>query len=247
MFQFVIVGANGRMGQEIVRLIKADSTCACLTVDPKGKADFSATHYLSPLAQKPIDALIDFTAPEVTMESADWCKRHNIPLVTGTTGLNEDQIKEIKGLSKLIPIVYAPNMSLGVNLIDIMLKTMGKVLTEFDVEIVEAHHRGKKDSPSGTAKLFANTLADVMERDIKYGRPAGIGEERDVNDIVVHALRAGSIPGSHDIIFAGEDEEIIVSHRAGSRKVFAKGALMAAKWIVGKPAKLYSMKHVLNI
>jgi 4-hydroxy-tetrahydrodipicolinate reductase len=245
-----LVGSSGRMGKAIQDVILGTDSGfnGLVTVDPESIADYeNITDIDLSRHQGGIDVVINFTNPAATMVSVDWCEENKVPLVTGTTALIEDQIDEMKALSASFPILFSPNMSLGVNLINRLLSLMGSALKEFDVEIVEAHHRGKKDSPSGTAKLFANTLAMAMEREVKYGRPAGMGDERNLVDIFVHALRIGSIPGSHDIFFAGEDEEIILSHRAGSNKVFARGAILAAQWILGKEPGFYTMIDVLGL
>ncbi|MFA5363319.1 MAG: dihydrodipicolinate reductase C-terminal domain-containing protein, partial [Candidatus Omnitrophota bacterium] len=151
-------------------------------------------------------------------------------LVLGTTGLNDTQIKKVEEISKIVPVVYTPNMSIGVNvLFDILPDLARKLGPDYSVEIVEAHHKAKKDAPSGTAKKFGRILADATSREIP-----------------IHAIRLGDIVGDHTIIFCGNSERIEIKHQAHSRDLFALGAIKAAKWVANKPAGLYSMRDVLN-
>jgi 4-hydroxy-tetrahydrodipicolinate reductase len=243
-----LVGANGKMGKAILQVIAEDpfpNFGEIITVDsdlekgPVAWADIATVDV-------PFDVVINFTNPEATLDSARKCSEIGKPLVTGTTGLNEDQIAELKERAAMVPIVWARNMSLGVNLIDSLLPELARVLQEFDVEIVETHHRAKKDSPSGTAVIFAETIGGVRNQKVAYGRPKGVTDLRR-SEIFVHSLRGGSVPGTHEICFLGPDEEIIIIHRALSRKIFAKGAVLAAKWIIGKEPGLYSMADVLGL
>jgi 4-hydroxy-tetrahydrodipicolinate reductase len=181
------------------------------------------------------------------METAIWCVQNNKPLVSGTTGLSEGQLLGLKAYAEHIALLSAPNMSLGVNLIDALLPQLKPLVGEFDIEIVETHHRLKKDSPSGTALRWAKTLAKTFGRKIVNSRPEGVTQGRDKEEIYVHAMRGGTVPGEHTIYFFGPDEVIEITHRAASRLIFAKGAVMAAKWIIGQKPGLYSMKDVLGL
>ena len=177
-----------------------------------------------------VDAVIDFTIPEAAMENLEYILKYKKPLVLATTGFKDEETNRIKEASKDIPIVFSPNMSIGINLLFGLAGEVAKKLGRgYDIEIVEAHHKAKKDSPSGTAKKIAQVIADNTGRNIP-----------------IHAIRAGDIVGDHTIIYAGCGERIEIKHQAHSRDVFALGALKAAKWIINRPAGLYSMPEVLK-
>lgn len=197
------------------------------------------------------DVIIDFTAPDATIQNLEFCRKMKIAMVIGTTGLTQEQLKNIEDIATDIPIVFAPNMSLGVNLLfkitDIVARALGH---DYDCEIVEAHHNKKADAPSGTAMRIAEIIARVLEQDIDktavYGRH-GIPGPRKKDEIGILALRGGDIVGEHTVYFAGQGERIELIHRAHNRETFANGAVRAARWIVGQPAGLYSMQDVLGI
>ncbi len=177
-----------------------------------------------------IDVLIDFTEAigiETTLESAAKYKK---ALVLGTTGLSEIQLKKVQEISNVVPVVFSPNMAVGVNVLFSVLPEIAKKLgPDYNIEIVEAHHKAKKDAPSGTAKKFAEILSETVHKDIP-----------------THAIRLGDIVGDHTIIFCGNSERIEIKHQAHSRDLFVLGALKAAKWVAAKPAGLYSMQDVLK-
>jgi len=248
--QVCLVGAFGKMGKIIEEEIRKDSGITVMwRVDPFGSQKIKSIQEVSDFKSGTIDVVINFTNPEATMESAIWCAEHSVPLVTGTTGLNEEQKEELARLAKRrIPIVFDSNMSLGVNLIDSLLPKIVSTLTGFVVEIVEIHHDNKKDSPSGTAIRFAQTLVKAKGGEIVFGRAKGKSDNRPITEVVVHAIRGGTVPGEHTIYFLGPDEVIEIHHRALSRKIFALGAIKAAKWIVNvKKPGLYTMIDVLNL
>lgn len=177
-----------------------------------------------------VDVFIDFTTPEGTEVNLDYVAKYKKSLVLGTTGLSDIQLKKVEEVSKVVPIVFSPNMSVGVNVLFTLLPEIAKKLgPDYSIEIVEAHHKAKKDAPSGTAKKFGQILADTTKKEIP-----------------IHALRLGDIVGDHTIIFCGNSERIEIKHQAHSRDLFALGALKAAKWILTKPAGLYSMQDVLR-
>ncbi|MCX5713730.1 MAG: 4-hydroxy-tetrahydrodipicolinate reductase, partial [Candidatus Omnitrophica bacterium] len=160
----------------------------------------------------------------------DYIARYKKALVLGTTGLSEAQIKKVEEIASVVPVVYSPNMSVGVNVLFGILPEIARQLgPDYSIEIVEAHHKAKKDSPSGTAKKFAQILADTVKKEIP-----------------THSVRLGDIVGDHTIIFCGNSERIEIKHQAHSRDLFAVGALKAVKWIFGKTAGLYSMQDVLK-
>lgn len=178
-----------------------------------------------------IDVLVDFTVAEAADQSLDYAAKYRKALVLGTTGLSPEQVKKVEEVSKVIPVVYSPNMSIGVNtLFSILPEIARKLGPDYHVEIVEAHHSAKKDAPSGTAKKLAQVITDVTHREIP-----------------THAIRLGDIVGDHTVIFCGNSERIEIKHQAHTRDLFVAGAIKAAKWIAGKPAGLYSMRDVLGL
>ncbi|MCX5711655.1 MAG: 4-hydroxy-tetrahydrodipicolinate reductase, partial [Candidatus Omnitrophica bacterium] len=171
-----------------------------------------------------------FTVPEAADINLDYAAKYKKPLVLGTTGLTEAQLAKVEEVSKVIPVVFSPNMSVGVNVLFSILPEIAKKLgPEYNIEIVEAHHRSKKDAPSGTAKKLAEVLVQATKKEIP-----------------IHSIRLGDIAGDHTVIFCGNSERIEIKHQAHSRDLFVVGALRAAKWIFNKPAGLYSMQDVLK-
>ncbi|TCK18684.1 dihydrodipicolinate reductase [Thiogranum longum] len=197
------------------------------------------------------DVLIDFTAPAVTLVHLDLCRRHGKSMVIGTTGFSEEQKQQIQDAAKDISIVFAPNMSVGVNLCLKLLDIAARVLgDDVDIEIIEAHHRHKVDAPSGTALRMGEVVADALGRDLKtcavYGRE-GITGARDRNTIGFETIRAGDIVGEHTVMFAAEGERVEIIHKASSRMTFASGAVRAAGWVSGHSSGLYDMHDVLGL
>jgi 4-hydroxy-tetrahydrodipicolinate reductase len=195
--------------------------------------------------------LIEFTHPEPTLANLKGAAAEGKAVVIGTTGLNPQQVGELKGMAQKTRVVFAPNMSVGVNLMFKVVENIAKVLTEgYDVEIVEAHHRLKKDAPSGTALKLAQIIAQALGRDLEkvgvYGRK-GITGERTKDEIGIMTVRAGDIVGEHTVTFCGIGERLEVIHRAHNRDNFARGAVRAAQWIVNQPPGLYDMQDVLGL
>ncbi|MCM8783103.1 MAG: 4-hydroxy-tetrahydrodipicolinate reductase [Candidatus Omnitrophica bacterium] len=177
-----------------------------------------------------VDVFIDFTTPQATLTNLNFVLKYKKPTVIGTTGFTDEELGKIKEASTVIPIVFSPNMSVGINTLFEFLPQLAKRLgSDYDIEIVEAHHQTKKDAPSGTAKKIVQFLREVTQKEIS-----------------IHSIRLGDIVGDHMIIFCGNSERIEIRHQAHSRDVFARGALRAAKWIVDKPAALYSMQDILK-
>jgi len=198
-----------------------------------------------------VDIIIDFTSIESTMKNLEIAAQKGKAMVIGTTGFSKDNLKEMEPLLKEIPCVMASNMSLGVNLLLKVLQDVARVLGEdYDIEIVEAHHRLKKDAPSGTALKMAQVIADAVNRNLDevgvYARHGIIGQ-RTKKEIGIQTVRAGDIVGEHTVLFGGLGERIEITHKASSRDTFARGALKAALWLAGKPAGLYDMQDVLNL
>ncbi len=197
------------------------------------------------------DVIIDFTNAESSLKHLKAAAENGKAIVIGSTGFSAGQTEEARELTKNIPVVLAPNMSLGVNVLFKLAAEAAKLLgDDYDVEIIEAHHRFKKDAPSGTAMKLAEVLAGALGRDLekvgKYARHGLIGE-RTKNEIGIQTIRAGDIVGDHTIIFGGLGERLELTHRAGSRDTFARGAIRAAKWVVNQSPGLYDMRDVLGM
>jgi 4-hydroxy-tetrahydrodipicolinate reductase len=255
--RIAVVGAAGRMGREVVRAALEDDSfeLAGGVVKPDalelgadlgelcgwGRAGVVATE------DPPDDAeaLIEFTKPEATVEHLSYGR----PVVIGTTGLSGEQLARVEEAAKSVPLILAPNMSIGVNLLrEVIRELSGKLGAGYDVEIVEAHHRNKADAPSGTALLLARAAAEGRGRGLDevavYGREGRA--PRKEGEIGIHALRGGAVVGEHRVIFYSGGEEVEVTHRALSRRTFAAGALRAAKFVSGAGPGLYSMSDVLG-
>ncbi|WP_316900875.1 4-hydroxy-tetrahydrodipicolinate reductase [Pseudodesulfovibrio indicus] len=253
----VILGAKGRMGNMLVNQTLADEGLNLVgACERKGNAD--GMHYedceisdcLEDLLPKvPGAVIIDFTAPESSVAMAKIAAKNGNPAVIGTTGLNPDQQAELAESAKQVPLFWAPNMSVGINVLLKIMPLLVQALGEnYDMEIVETHHKMKKDSPSGTALKLAQVLAEArgwIYDDVKKHCRDGIIGERPKNEIGVQTLRGGDVVGEHTMFFFGPGERIEVTHRAHSRETFAAGALRAAKWLATqKPGKLYNMADI---
>jgi 4-hydroxy-tetrahydrodipicolinate reductase len=255
--RIAVVGAAGRMGREVVRAALEDDSIELAggvveTGAPELGADvgeLSGWGRSGVLAtQDPpddVEVLIEFTVPDATVEHLAYAR----PVVIGTTGLSEEQLARVEEAAKSVPIVLAPNMSVGVNLLrEVVRELSGKLGTGYDVEIVEAHHRNKVDAPSGTALLLARAAAEGRGRNLD--EVAVFGREgrapREEGEIGIHALRGGAVVGEHRVVFYSDGEEIEIAHRALSRRTFAAGALRAARFTAGAEPGLYSMRDVLG-
>ena len=266
MIKVAVTGAAGRMGGRIITLItEAEGLEVAGAIEMAGHARLgddagyvagcgdlgvAITDSLEQ-ALASADVLIDFTWPEVTIGNAEVCARLGKAMVVGTTGLNPEQREVIKRVAQSSPVVFAPNMSVGVNVCFKLLKDMAKTLGEgFDVEIVELHHNKKKDSPSGTAVRMGEIVADALDRNYdevaNYHREGMCGE-RSQEEIGMQTVRGGDIVGEHTVYFIGMGERIELTHRAMSRDMFARGAVRAAGWLAEKPVGLYDMQDVLGL
>lgn len=209
-----IFGEKGRMGKEVAAVLEKDKKVRLVDLQEA-------------------KVVIDFSSPKGLSKIASLCLKEKIPLVSGTTGLTEAQIKSLKKVAKKIPVFFAPNMSIGLNL---MAHTMGQYAKKFsagEVEMTEIHHRHKKDNPSGTAKFLHQTVKSQTGAGVKIKKPIG--------------LRGGSVFGIHSVYFLGDGEFVTFEHQATDRTVFARGAVEAAKWLVGKSPGFYEMKDLLDI
>jgi 4-hydroxy-tetrahydrodipicolinate reductase len=197
------------------------------------------------------DAVIDFTLPEATVTYAAACAEAGVPMVIGTTGFDTAQQAALEDAGRSVALMTAPNMSIGVNLTFKVLDMVARALgDDYDVEVIEAHHRNKVDAPSGTALRMGEVVADALDRDLEanavYGRQGRTGvRERDT--IGFETIRAGDIVGEHTVMFAGAGERVEIAHKASSRQTFAGGAVRAAKWVTAQPAGLYDMQDVLGL
>lgn len=261
-----IFGANGRMGRA---LIEAHSQTPDLQLNFAhvrdgskwtgfdvgelagiSRQDLNTQSATAEMGSK-VDVMIDFTLPEALEGNIKLCVEQNIPLVIGTTGLDELQKSLIQNAATQIPVVFAANMSIGVNLLFNLVRQAARVMGETaDIEIWEAHHRFKKDAPSGTAVAIGEVIADELDRDLDkcavYGREGNMGE-RDQKTIGFATIRAGDVVGEHTAMFAELGERIELTHRASSRLTFAKGAVRAAQWLQDKAVGLYDMQDVLGL
>jgi 4-hydroxy-tetrahydrodipicolinate reductase len=261
-----LFGANGRMGRVLIEAldqsenaelsvatVRDDSPWVNMNVGELAGIGKKAVNCsaMSSLTANDADVMIDFTLPVIFETNIAWCVAHKMPVVIGTTGLSEEQLATLKEASKQIPIVFAANYSVGVNLMLSLVRQAASVLgNTADIEITEAHHRFKQDAPSGTAMAIGEAIADELGRDLKtcavYGRE-GKEPERDQGTIGFATVRAGDIVGEHTALFADIGERLEITHKASSRLTFAKGAVHAATWVHGKDAGLYSMVDVLNL
>jgi len=244
MLRILVNGAHGRMGQAVIAAIKEDPEHLAVGATVDAGDDFDA-------ALAKCDAVIDFSHHSLTDKLAQACARAGKVLVIGTTGQTDEQVAAVKEAAKSIPIVFAPNFSVGVNTLFWLTRKTAEILgPDFDLEVVEMHHRLKKDSPSGTAKRLAEILAEVRglsyNNDVRHGREGIVGE-RTRAEIGMHAIRGGDVVGDHTVIFANVGERVELTHKASSRDTFARGAVRAARWAASQPAGLYDMQDVLGL
>lgn len=239
--RIILCGACGKMGRMVADEI-AEIVCG-VDLHP-APMPFPVYNSFTEIAET-ADILIDFSSHLNLKERLDFCKQRKLPAVLAATGYSAEDEALIEAYAKEIAIFKTGNFSLGVNLLQILVKKAAAVLKDFDVEIIEKHHNQKKDAPSGTALMLAKSANEGFDKEFVYGRH-GIVEARSKKEIGIHAVRGGNIIGEHEVIFAGGDEVITLSHSAQSRKVFAAGALKAAVWLIGKSAGLYDMNDMLS-
>ncbi|MEZ8584906.1 4-hydroxy-tetrahydrodipicolinate reductase [Vibrio cyclitrophicus] len=264
--RIAIAGAAGRMGRNLVKAAHHNSEASVgagserpesslVGVDVgelcgEGRFDVALVDDLSKAIEE-FDVIVDFTAPVSTLANIELCKRHGKKLIIGTTGFSEEEKQAIDAASKEMPIVMAPNYSVGVNLVFKLLEKAAKVMGDYcDVEIVEAHHRHKVDAPSGTAIGMGEAIAGVMGNelnDVAVWSREGITGERTKDEIGFATIRAGDIIGEHTAMFADIGERVEITHKATDRMTFANGAIKAAVWLNDKPAGFYTMTDVLGL
>jgi 4-hydroxy-tetrahydrodipicolinate reductase len=264
--RIAIVGCNGRMGKNLLDAVQNSSStvlgaaterpdssligCDAGELAGLGKLGVVITDDLEKVKDS-FDVIIDFTRPEVTLKHIEWAKANNKKLVIGTTGFTDDQKAIIREAAGSVAVMFAPNMSVGVNLLLKLLETAAQVMGDYtDIEIIEGHHRHKVDAPSGTALAMGETIAKTLGRDLNqvavYGRE-GITGERDRQTIGFSTIRAGDLVGEHTAMFADIGERLEITHKASSRMTFANGAVRAASWLMDKERGLFDMQDVIGL
>ena len=266
MTKIIVTGATGRMGSRITALSKDCQGLKLIGAIERsghefigkdigqivgiGETGVSLTDSLESAIDS-CDVIIEFTSTGTTFQHLEIAAAKKKAMVIGTTGFSKGELETVKGMCSGIPVVLAPNMSVGVNLLLKVLQDIARVLgDEYDIEIVEAHHRLKRDAPSGTALKMAQVIAEAVNRDLEevgvYARKGLIGE-RTKKEIGIQTVRAGDIVGEHTVMFGGLGERIEITHKASSRDTFARGALKAAQWVANQAPGLYDMQDVLGL
>lgn len=249
MTKIILSGALGKMGKAITSCVENRKDCEIVAGVDLATAECSFPIFKA-FSDIDVDAdvIIDFSHPSVLEDILAFAKEKKIPAVIATTGLNEQQIEDIKTASNDVPLFFSANMSIGVSLVSELAKKAAKVLqSSFDIEIVEAHHNQKIDAPSGTALMLADSICEALDEKPVYEFDRHSKRmKRTKNEIGIHAIRGGSIVGEHEIIFAGPDEVIKISHSAYSKQLFANGSVNAGLFLVGKEPGFYSMKDLIN-
>lgn len=249
MTRFIISGCNGKMGGYISTGVKSRPDCITVAgIDGYAGAEKEFPVFATPSEVNcAADVLIDFSNPALLSSLLEFGVSNKLPMVICTTGFSKDQIAQINKAAETVPIFYSGNMSLGVNLMIELAKKAASVLWgQFDVEIIEKHHNQKVDAPSGTALMIADAVSSVLEEQPRYVYDRHSQRmKRSKTEIGLHAVRGGTIVGEHEIVFAGPDEIVSISHSAQSKEIFATGSINAALFLIGKPAGLYNMGDLL--
>lgn len=266
MIKVMVAGVGGRMGSRIIAALEGQDDIILSGAFEKkghrvvgqdageiagvGKKELIVVDRLEEIVGAG-DVIIDFTVPEATLQHVKVAVTYDRAMVIGTTGMNAEQKEILEKAARKVPIVFAPNTSVGVNLLFKVLSDVAPILGDaYDVEIVETHHRYKKDAPSGTARKMAEVIAAALDRNLEevvvHGRSGMVGERKQ-NEIGVFSMRGGDVVGEHTVTFAGLGDRVEFTHRAHSRNTFAQGALRAAKWVAGRVPGLYDMMDVLGL
>ena len=248
MTKVLLCGACGKMGANVLALLEndPDATVVCgVDLFPK---EIGIPLYKSfAEVTEDVDVIIDFSSPVGLQDRLEFAKTRGAGIVLASTGFTQDDLATIQSYEDSVAIFRTANLSLGINLMQALVKAAAQVLGDaFDVEIIEKHHNLKKDAPSGTALMLADSVNEAFDgkKQFVYGREGIVGA-REKKEVGIHAVRGGTIVGEHEVIFAGEDEVITISHSAASKRVFATGAIRAAKWLPGKAPGRYEMKDLL--
>lgn len=251
MTNIILSGCNGKMGQVIARLLSEDNDAKIIfgcDINTQMKNSFPVYSNINESDIKG-DVIIDFSHPSNFASLADYCRKTKTPLVMATTGLSDEQKKELENLSKETAVFFSANMSLGVNLLITLVKKAAAVLEDnFDIEIIEKHHNLKIDAPSGTALMIADETASVLKSEPEYVFDRhSVRKKRSKREIGIHSVRGGTIVGEHDVIFAGNDEVIEIKHSAASKEIFAVGSIKAAKFLKDKELGMYDMNDIISL
>ncbi len=251
MTNIILSGCNGKMGKVITACVNKNDDCrivAGVDINTEALSNYPVYSSFSEIKES-ADVIIDFSHPSVLADLLQFSKDKKLPLVLATTGFSASQTEQIKAAANEIPLFFTFNMSLGINLLVALSKKAAEVLSgNFDIEIIEKHHNQKLDAPSGTAIMLAEAINDTLDNKMmyEYDRHSKREKRRD-NEIGIHSIRGGNIVGEHEVIFAGHDEVLTLSHQATSKEVFAVGALKAALFMNGKSAGLYDMNNVITL
>lgn len=249
MLKIILSGCSGKMGRVITDIVANDPECEIVAgVDPYTASNTDYPVYTSFENLPTADVIIDFSNPAALDGMLEFANKFNMPIVICTTGYNDTQIEKINAAAKNIPIFFSFNMSLGINLLVSLAKKATAILgDDYDIEIIEKHHNQKIDAPSGTAIMLANAINETMNGKMiyEYDRHSK-REKRSKNEIGIHSVRGGTIVGEHEVIFAGDNEVVSLTHQAFSKNVFAFGAVKAAKFLKGKTAGIYDMNGLIS-
>lgn len=250
MINIALFGCNGKMGQVIAGIVNGDADAKIafgFDINTEAKNSFPVYDKIENIKEK-ADVVIDFSHPAMLDTIIRYCESNSVPAVIATTGLSDDQLAKIDVLSQKVAVFRSANMSLGINLLINLVKKAAAILEgKFDIEIIEKHHNQKIDAPSGTALMIADAISDTLTEkgEYVYDRHS-VRKKRSKTEIGLHAVRGGTIVGEHDVIFAGNDEIVQISHSAMSKEIFAEGAVKAAKFLVGKGAGMYNMQQLIE-
>lgn len=247
--KIILSGCNGQMGKVITEIVKESTDIeiiAGVDLNDEKLSEYPVFKNINEIDKK-ADAIIDFSKPSTLNSLIEYCEKTKTPAVLAATGYTEEEINKIKNLGKKAPILFSRNMSLGINIMMELLKIATRSLSGFDIELIEKHHNKKVDSPSGTAFMLAETINKEKDNKMNYvyGRE-GNDTKRKENELAIHAIRGGTIVGEHEVLFAGLDEIIEIKHTALSKKVFANGAINAARFIKNKEIGLYDMSDLFK-
>lgn len=250
MIKILLRGCNGKMGQEISKLVKSDEECMIVAGVDRHASNANEYPVFPSIKECNVNAhvIIDFSSPDNLDEMLNYAKDNKLPIVLCTTGLSEDDLTMVEEASKVVPVLRSANMSLGINIMIKLIQEAAKVLSsDFDIEIIEKHHNQKIDAPSGTALLLADSINEVLDEEYAYQYDRTQDrKKREKKEIGILPLRGGTIIGEHEVVFAGLDEVFEIKHTAYSRAIFAKGAVAAAKYLIGKNPGYYQMKDVIS-
>ena len=250
MVSIALVGCNGRMGKAVSEAVAARNDCKILFgADPFGTSAYEYPVYKSLMeSEAKADVIIDFSNPALLDDILEYAVKYNTPCVICTTGYSADEINKINKTSEKVAVFRSGNMSLGINLLIELSKEAAKLLgNDFDIEIIEKHHNQKLDAPSGTALMLADGISEVLEEEPQYVYDRhSYRKKRAKNEIGIHAVRGGTIVGEHEVVFAGHDEVVSLTHQAQSREVFAVGAVNAAIYLASQGAGMYNMSNLLS-